>query len=278
MSTKNKSDYIIAVVASAFDILELLQGDDNGIRLSDIAKQLSLPKSKTFKLLSTLELWGYVDHNKMTKCYQLGLKNLELRQNYLRQGGLLKRAQIVLEEIVRQCHETAYLAILEKRHIVYLAARESDQTVRVASRLGTRLPAYCTASGKVHLADLNQPSLDSLYPDNNFKIFTPQTHSCKDSLFQELEEIHRQGYAIDREEYNREVICIAAPIRDCRRNVVGALSISGPSYRMTSEKIHDEYVPCLLQHSSKLSSELGYTKEPAHFQSILLKEVGNNVA
>jgi DNA-binding IclR family transcriptional regulator len=259
MPAKEKSDYIINTVASAFDILEMFHHDDEGMSSKDLTERLKLPRNKVFRLLGTLESRGYVELDRMFERYRLGLKNLELRQNYLRQGGLLKRAQAVLEEIVRQCHETAYLAILEKRHIVYLAARESDQTVRVVSRLGTRLPVYCTASGKVHLADLNQQTLDSLYPDNTFEIFTPQTHASKDALSRELEDIRRQGYAIDNEEYDREVRCIAAPVRDYSGNVVGSLSVSGPVSRMTSEIIHNEYVTCLLQHSNKLSSELGYS-------------------
>lgn len=259
MPAKEKSDYIINAVASAFDILELLHSDGSGVRLSDIANKLHLTKGKVFKLLSTLKIRGYVEHDEMTKCYQLGLKNLELSQHYLKQGGLLKSSLTVLEEIVKECHETAYLAILEKRHILYLAARESDQAVRVSSRLGTRLPAYCTASGKVHLAALSRLELDRLYPENNFKTFTPNTHTCKASLLQELQGIHQQGYAIDQGEHNQEVLCISAPIRDYSRKVVGAISISGPSYRMTPEKIHGEYVSCLLQKSWNLSSQLGYS-------------------
>ncbi len=258
MAKKEKSDYIIHAVSNALELLELFHSAGEALSVSEIAQKLKLQKNTVIRLLVNLEIRGYVEHDKASDRYRLGLKALELSQSYLHQGGLLRRAGPALEGIVQSCHETAYLALLEQRHILYVSAVESDQTVRVVSRLGTRLPAYCTASGKVHMAYLAEAALNKLYPDQELEGFTPRTHTTKDSLRRELEEIAPRGYAIDDEEYEQEIRCVAVPVRDYTQAVVGALSVSGPSFRMTTDRIEIEIAPLMLTVAAELSATLGY--------------------
>ncbi len=260
MARKEKSDYIIHAVANALELLELFHCDGEALSVSEIAQQLRLPKHNVLRLLTTLELRGYLENEKLSGRYRLGLKALGLSQTYLHQGGLLRRAGPVLKNIVQSCRETVYLALLEKRHIIYVDAVESDQAVRVASRLGTRLPAYCTASGKAHLAFLPEKMLDSLYPREALEGFTPRTHLSKESLRKDLQEIARRGYAVDDEEFDREVRCVAVPVRDYTQSVIGALSVSAPSFRMASRRIEEEIIPLLLGSAQELSTALGYIR------------------
>ncbi|BCR03674.1 IclR family transcriptional regulator [Desulfuromonas versatilis] len=260
MAKKEKSDYIIHAVSNALELLEQFHSAEEAMSVSDLALKLKMQKNTVIRLLTNLEVRGYVEHDKAFDRYRLGLKALELGQNYLHQGGLLRRAGPALENIVQSCHETAYLALLEKRHILYVAAVESDQTVRVVSRLGTRLPAYCTASGKVHMAHLPAATLDKLYPEEDLEGFTPTTLTSKESLRRELQEIAPRDYAIDNEEYEKEIRCVAVPVRDYTQSVVGALSVSGPSFRMTQVRIEEEIAPLLLSVATELSATLGYIR------------------
>src|SRR6185369_14937910 len=132
MAKKDKSEYIIQAVDHALDLLEQFQGD--------------------------------VDELGVTENYRLGLKTLELGQTFIKQMGLLRQSRPVLESLVRECNETTYVAILKESHIVYLDVVETDLTVRVVPRVGSRLPAYCTAAGKVQLAYMTEEELDNYLP------------------------------------------------------------------------------------------------------------------
>jgi len=257
MAHKEKTDYIIQTVAHALDLLELFHDDTKDLSIGEASTRLHMSRANTQRMLLNLEGRGYLELDRLTDRYRLGFKTFALSQTYLRQGGLLYRAQATLQEISQQTHETAYLAVLKNRDIAYIAAVESDQTVRVVSRLGTRLPAYCTASGKAHLAFVDDSVLDERFPEESFTVHTPTTHANKASLREELQKIKQQGYAIDDEERDPEVRCVAVPVRDYSENVIAALSVSGPSFRMTLEHINNEVAPLLKEKASELSRKLG---------------------
>jgi DNA-binding IclR family transcriptional regulator len=133
-------------------------------------------------------------------------------------------------------------------------------TVGVVSRVGSRLPAYCTASGKMHLAHMSEDEINELYPNRQLKGYTSTTITDREKLKEIIKTVAEQGYAIDDEEMDLGVRCIAAPIRDYTRRIVGALSISGPSMRLSNERITNELIPLVLSSAEELSSRLGYHK------------------
>jgi DNA-binding IclR family transcriptional regulator len=257
MARREKTDYIIHTVSNALNLFELFNRKGEGLSVSEISQRLRLPKNNVLRLVTTLELRGYLEQDKLTDRYKVGLRALDLGQTYLRQGGLLRRARPVLADISRTFHETTYLARLEKRHIIYLDAVESDRKVHVVSRLGIRLPAYSTASGKVHLAFLPEKLLDRLYPDEALEEYTPRTHRSKQALRDDLHRVAKRGYAVDDEELEEQVRCVAVPVRDYTRTVIGALSVSGPSFRMDRQRIEEEIAPQLLGFAAELSTALG---------------------
>jgi DNA-binding IclR family transcriptional regulator len=260
MARKDKSEYIIQAVSHALDLLEQFQGDVDELGVTELSKRLKLHKNNVFRLLATLESRGYIEQNKATENYRLGLKALELGQTFIKQMGLLRQAKPILEKLVGSCNETAYVAIFKEGSVVYLDVVETDMTVRVVSRVGSRLPAYCTASGKVHLAHMSEDEINELYPNRQFKGYTSTTVTDREKLKESLKTVIEQGYAIDDEEMDLGVRCIAAPIRDYTRRIVGALSISGPSMRLSNERITSELIPLVLNAAEELSSRLGYHK------------------
>lgn len=260
MAKKDKSEYIIQAVSHALDLLEQFHGDIDELGVTELSKRLKLHKNNVFRLLATLESRGYIEQNRATENYRLGLKSLELGQTFIKQMGLLRQAKPILERIVKECNETAYVAIFKEGYVVYLDVVETDLTVRVVSRVGSRLPGYCTAAGKVHLAYMSDEELDHIYPGNELKAYTSTTLATKAALRQELRQIVEQGYAIDNEELDSGVRCVACPIRDYTRRIVGAVSVSGPSMRFSDERIVNELIPLARKAAEDLSTRLGYHK------------------
>jgi len=260
MARKDKSEYIIQAVSHALDLLEQFHGDVDELGVTELSKRLKLHKNNVFRLLATLESRGYIEQNKATENYRLGLKALELGQTFIKQMGLLRQAKPILEKIVGSCNETAYVAIFKEGSIVYLDVIETDMTVRVVSRVGSRLPAYCTASGKVHLAHLSDDEINELFPNRQFKSYTKTTITDREQLKEVLKTVVEKGYAIDDEEMDIGVRCVAAPIRDYTRRIVGAISISGPTMRLSDERIEKELIPLVQSSAEELSARLGYHK------------------
>jgi IclR family KDG regulon transcriptional repressor len=260
MAKKEKTEYVIQAVYHAIDLLEQFRDDVDELGVTELSKRLDLHKNNVFRLLATLESRNYIEQNKVTGNYRLGLKTLELGQNFIKQMGLLRQARPVLEQLVKECNETTYVAILKDFQIVYLDVVETDMTVRVVPRVGAQLPAYCTAAGKVQIANMSEEELAKFLPGKELKRFTPNTITDRELLKKQLKEIAAQEYAIDDEELDLGVRCIGAPIRDYTRRIVGAISISGPSMRLTDERLEKDLIPRVKKAAEEISIKLGYNR------------------
>jgi DNA-binding IclR family transcriptional regulator len=261
MAKKEKSEYIIQAVDHALDLLEQFHDEVDELGVTELSKRLKLHKNNVFRLLATLESRGYIEQNRVTENYRLGLKTLELGQTFIRQMGLLRQSRPVLEAIVRECNETSYVAILKEFHIVYLDAVETDLTVRVVPRVGSRLPAYCTAAGKIQLAYMTDEELENYLPTGKeLKRFTANTIIDKEEFKKHLLQVAETGYAVDNEELDSGVKCVGAPIRDYTRRIIGAVSISGPSMRFSPERMEKELIPLVRKAGEEISTKLGYHK------------------
>jgi len=260
MAKKEKSEYIIQAVSHALDLLEQFHDEVDELGVTELSKRLKLHKNNVFRLLATLESRNYIEQNKVTENYRLGLKTLELGQTFIKQMGLLRQSRPVLEALVKECNETTYVAILKDCHIVYLDVVETDLTVRVVPRVGARLPAYCTAAGKIQMAYMTDEELENYLPAKEMKRYTPRTIVDRDELKKHLKVIAEQGYAIDDEEMDVGVKCVGAPIRDYTRRIIGAVSISGPSMRFTDERLEKELIPLVMRAGEEISHKLGYHK------------------
>ena len=258
MARREKSSYLIKSVVNGLDLLEEFSGDARELGVTELSKRLGLHKNNVFRLLATLEHKGYIEQNKETENYRLGLKSLELGQTYLRQVGLIRQARPILEDLAKKIGENAGLGIIRENSVVFLDVIEADQTVRVASRIGWRLPLYCAAVGKVQIAFKSETEIESLVNWQDLKKFTEKTITDKDTFMKHIRQVKEQGYAIDDEEYERGVRCVAAPIFDYTRNVVAGISVQGPAFRVTDEGLERIFIPALLESAREMSRRLGY--------------------
>ncbi len=253
MAKKEKSEYIVYTVLHALDILEQFHGDVDELGVTELSKRLRLHKNNVFRLLATLESRNYIEQNKHTENYRLGLKNLQLGQTVIKQMGLLRRARPALESLARTCNETCYLAVLKEAHVIYLDVVETGHPVRVVSRVGARLPVHCTAAGKVLLGGQRSAlSLEAL------RHYVPTDFSLLAELEKELKKIAARGHAVEDDELDAGVRSVAAPIRDYTGNVVSAVCISGPTMRLSETRMHDELIPAIRCAADEISLQLGY--------------------
>ncbi len=257
MVRRDKSNYIIQSVSHALDVLEEFRGDVDELGVTELSKKLKLHKNNVFRILATLQSRNYIEQNKANENYRLGLKCLELGQTFIRQRGMLKQGKPILRALALHTGETSYISILRGDEVVYIDSVEPETTVRVVSRLGLNMPAHATAAGKALVAFDSEEDLRKKFRAE-LQGFTASTIRDLESLLRDLRAVQEKGFATDMEEFEEGLRCIAAPIRDYTRKVIGALSISGPANRLTEQKIETHYGPEVVRSATDLSARLGF--------------------
>ena len=256
--------YLINSVLRAVQVLESYTPEKSAYSNTELSQKLGLNKSTLTHLLHSLEKAGVLVRDEKTKEYKLTHRLYRIGRVYLSQVDLHKMAMPQLTKLVSLCAETVHLAILDKYRVVYLDKVESPQSVRMMSRIGSTSPAYCTGVGKAMLAHLDEKELDGFLSSNELKRYTPNTICDPDELKLHLEKIREQGYAIDNSEHEGDVKCVAAPLCDYTGSVIAAISISGPIFRMTKEKIENDYVHAVKQTAATISEKLGYLGDESY--------------
>lgn len=242
-------------VVKAFGLLETItSGAAAGLSLSELSKRNDLHPSTAHRLIQTLVAIGYVRQDPATRRYLPGPRVLALGQAAPphRHDGLNRAAAPVLRRLAEQVGETVNLYVLDGGEVVHLAQSEGPSAIRMFTEVGTRLPAYCTASGKVLLANLPPPALGGLLGRLTLAPRTPNTIVDVDDLLVELDRIRRRGYAVDDEEQEIGIRCVAAAVRGPAGDAVAAISISGPTGRVNVHHIAD-----LAQSVRGAAAELG---------------------
>ena len=225
--------------------------------MTEISEKLGLYPSTIHRILDTLKHWGYVEQEPNKQKYQLGLKVLELGMSKLHQMDLVRETIPYLKELVNQCNETVHLGVLEEGEVLYLAKEESSKTIRMCSYVGRRAPLHCTALGKVLLAYLSEEKRKDILDKKGLPSLTEKTITNKKELEKELCKVREQGFALDRGENEKDVRCIAAPIRNYQGKVIAAVSISGPAFRIDVNTRNNQK-EALIEISKKISKRLGY--------------------
>jgi len=251
------NNYKVKSVDLAFDILFKIS-EERFLTLSQLSKIFQIKEKKIKEILDTLIKRGYLHFNTKNNSYSLGIKNFEIGQSYLNNLDLRKLAKNYLKYLAEKFNETVYLAVRSNFEIVYMDSYEVNRTVSVKSRLGKLLPMYASASGKVHLADMSKTELEEFFKEVELKKFTPKTITDKETLLKHIEEVKKNGYAIDDEEWEEEVRCLSVPVKNYKNNVIAAITISAPSFRVSKEKLINEVKDEMIKKAEELSRELGY--------------------
>lgn len=257
----NQTDiYRVQVLDRAFGILDILAKSDSGIGLADLADLLGIHKSTTHRLMMVLESVRYVERNATTGKYHLGSRLIELGLSAASQLDIYEIARPHLRELAAQAGETAHLAVLREGEVVSLVKAESTQTLRTPITVGARTPAYCTSLGKAMLAFGPPDRVEEFLKNRKLKAYTPKTITSSVRFKAELRAIREQGYSVDNEEREVGLRCIGAPVWNSTGEVVAAISIAGPAFRITDDRL-PQLSRAVMSVAARLSSSIGY-REP----------------
>ena len=225
----------IKAVDKAFDLFEFLSRDNREIGISEISKSLHMGLSTVHRIITTLRTRSYVTQNPMTMKYRLGIKLFTLGYAVQSTKHLVEITKPYLRELTQLTSETSNLAVLEGKEVIYIAKIDSPEILTTNIKIGTEIPAHCTALGKTLLAFISDEEFESIYKsDERLSSLTSNSISSLEKLKETLKTVKEHGFAIDEEEYKVGVNCIGAPIFD-GNGIIAALSVSGPASRFTRE-------------------------------------------
>ncbi|MBS4211283.1 MULTISPECIES: IclR family transcriptional regulator [Neobacillus] len=251
---------MVQSIDRALTIVNYVSSQKGGLGVTELAEKLGLNKSSIFRILATLASHGYIEQDPDTKKYKLGYKYLELSAKLLDSIDIRKEAKPYLQELVDLSNEVIHLIIYSQKEAIYIEKLEGSETLRMHSQVGRRVPMHCTSAGKVLLAYLPTEEVMDMIEEKGLPRHTDNTITDQVELLDNLQKIRKKGYGVEREENEPGVTCMAAPIFNHLGNVIGAVSISGPSMRMTEARL-DELKDKLIEVGSSISRRLGYKGE-----------------
>lgn len=229
----------IQVADRLFLTLETLAGA-GPLTLADLSRRLELNKSTAHRLLSSLIYLGYVKQDPETQKYDLSLKLLNLSNTLLGRMDILEVVRPHLKKLSRETGETVHFVQLDGPEAVYIYKEESQQnSVRMVSKVGNRIPLYCSGVGKAMAADMEEGQIRAFWAASPIQKLTEHTITDYQDFLSKLKEIRDRGYALDDEENEPGVRCIAVSIPDYRGRAKYAFSISAPAARMTDRRIEE---------------------------------------
>lgn len=252
----------IGSVAKAVKIIETIHKARRSMSIKELSDELQMPKPTLHHLMGTLVEVGFLSQDPVTRAYNIGLHLVEIGQSYLEQLDLRKIARPFLERLSTEVQETVHLLILDQSEVVYIEKVEDlDQegTLRCSSFIGRRVSAYSTAAGKILLAFLPEEDLRSYLKGRKLRPKTEHTITSSALLLDELRKIREVRYAIDRQENEVGLQCVAAPVFDRSGRCIAALSVSGPVNRVSFERIESALKPAAELTAREISSALGYS-------------------
>lgn len=241
-------------VVKAFTLLDAFAGEKQEWGVRELAKRTGYNKSTTYRLLSTLESLGALQKNKADK-YLLGLKLFELGNLVSIHKSLRKLSRTPLEGIAREIKETVHFGVFNKGQVLYLNKTESPQGLKVSTQIGSYQKAYCTAIGKVLLAFSSEREITEYMKTTSLVACTENTIVDAKVLLNELKRIREQQYALDMEELELGLICIAIPVFDKNNDIVASISVSGPSSRFKLENI-DSYLTIIKKGALEIEERI----------------------
>ena len=250
----------VPLVSAAVRVLSVLERltQQRAIGLEEISREIKLAKPTVYRFLLTLQELGYVRRIDGDR-WAITLKMFNLGSRALDHLDLLSAARPIAEKLSEELGETVHMGVLDGDSAVYVLKIESRYTIRMYSRVGRRMPLYCTAIGKVLLAFSDAAERDEAVDGVPLLAFTKKTLTSRPTLDAELEKIRERGYAIDDEEREENLHCIGAPIFDHTGAVVAVLSVSWPSFRYGHEK-EEAWIARVKQAAADVSTVLGHSE------------------
>ncbi|HEY50391.1 MAG TPA: IclR family transcriptional regulator [Dehalococcoidia bacterium] len=247
-------------IQKALDILELFLDRDDEIGLAEIASLTGLNVSTAHRIVATLMKRGYLNQRQKRQKYSLSTKLLQFSHVLSKRMKIRDLAFPILDGLNKMVSESVNIAILDQNEAVYIEHIESNQNLRMFTQVGNRVPLHSTGVGKVFLAHMNDEQLEDFLNGKPLPSYTKNTITDVDKLKHELIIISEEGVGIDDEEREIGVKCIASPIKNSNGGVVAAISVSGPSARLSNKRVQ-EIKPLIKSCALEISRAMGYQGE-----------------
>ena len=245
-------------VEKVLQIIECLAEIGEPVRLNDLSKRINMPDSTVLRIVNTLVQKGYAYQEETTHRYALTLRFASIGQmvsNTLRIRDIVKP---YLKQLSSLSGESACLAIEEEMEVIYIDVEDGvDGMLKIMQRIGKRAPLHATGVGKLFLTQYSQEKLQRLFKEKGLVSLTAHTLSTVEALTEEIQRIKAQGYALDDEECELGARCVAAPLYNYENKVVAAISITGPSLRISDEKLA-QLKKLIVETAQAISLQLGY--------------------
>jgi DNA-binding IclR family transcriptional regulator len=240
----------------AFAILEEIARHREGIGLAELSKLVGLHNSTTFHLAKTMVSLGYIRQERDSKRYRVGRPLFALAASALDENEMVNLATPILEDLSRETGESGHFAVRMGDAVIVIARTSGAGAFQLTDRVGVVRPAHCTALGKIILASLRPDQLKRFLERVELKPSTRKSITDTSALMREIAEVRRSAVAIDDGEFNPEVRCVAVPVYTFTGDVVGALGISGPIWRMTDQAMQSR-IKVVKAAANRLSAEFG---------------------
>lgn len=229
----------IQVADRLFLVLETL-AETGPAALADLCRHLELNKSTVHRLLSSLIYMGYVKQDAETGKYALSFKLLTLSNKLMSHMDILETVRPFLKKLSEETGETVHFVQLDGLDAVYIYKEESYQnSIRMVSKVGSRIPLYCSGVGKAMAADMPETQIKKIWDNSRIQKLTPHTMIHYTQFLEKIKEVQQKGYALDDEENELGVRCIAVSIPDFKGRPKYAFSISAPVARMSDRRIEE---------------------------------------
>jgi DNA-binding IclR family transcriptional regulator len=245
----------------AFLVVSAVADSETPIGLAELAKRVKLHKSTVHRMSVVLERHGYIERDDTSGNYRLGRKLCELGMRAAALVDIAVAARPLLQQLVTATGETAHVAVLRGGQVVSLAYVETTWQVRSPATVGCRSAAYTTASGKAILAFSPSWTVDHYLSTTALTAFTRNTITTSARFRAALEEVRERGYAMDDEEFEEGLRCVAAPVRDYSGQVIASIGIAGPASRLTPQRM-EKVSGHVITAATQLSERLGFSTDP----------------
>ena len=253
---RTESKKTLQTVEHTFDILEAFNSTAPLLSLSELSAKTGLHKSSVYRIVKVLSSRGYLELDRVTKKYSLGLRLVDLASNRINDLELLTEAHTLMLRLHAETSLTTQLCVLDGTDVVYLDEVNSA-SVRHYTNMGYRGEAYCSSLGKCLLSSLPADELEWRFTGYKFTRYTDTTITSFEKLRAELREIRKQGYAVNRGEKEAILSSVACPIYDYNGNMIAAISLGAASFLLVPETIRN-LLPHLQRYAKMISKKMGY--------------------
>jgi IclR family KDG regulon transcriptional repressor len=247
------------VIDRAAQILDSFGFEHQELSVSEIGAKTHLHRSTAHRILMALEYNDLIQQNPENGKYRLGIKLFRLGHQAVSHLNLREICRSFLNRVMEETKETVHLAVLDEDQVLYLDKVEGPHALRMPSRVGRRIPTYCTSLGKAMLSCFDDQEVKNILHVQVLRPYTANTVKTLNQLLTDLRMIRRRGYAVDNEEIEIGLRCVGAPIKDYSGIMVGAISVAAPSARLSSQKI-STVGRLVVATAEEISEKLGYEK------------------